>query len=557
MKLTFPKVRYGALAALALTLTACGGGGGSANGNDEGDAGADATSTSPGDAADDAAQATDATLDSPPPADANGDGAAPRDASDDALSSVDASDASAPDAVADAADGSLDAADGSLETSDASPDAADGSPDATDGASLDAAIDAAPDCDGGFLDPTFGTCGLFSTSRLATLLGTNAVSVLISRTVVQDTGEIVLAGDYATFESVGYVTQDQPFVTRVLADGSGIDPSFASGGVVSLPLYAGGPYLGVGLVSQSDGELLVSAACPTIVPGKTLPDVCVTRLGADGAVDSTYGAGGVAHVSFSSTDSGGGGLVSLDAQGRAFVVGWTQTSTTDTDYLVRLTTAGALDPTFNGGAPVVTVQASINDGAGVEGIAALPSGGILVSGGPELGSPNFHLAVLTSAGAPDDTIDPDAGASANVVPFPAAFEPGVLVTGPDGAVYAFGGTFAAPNPSLPTMVKVTASGGVDDTFGQGGEVLFSAAANGMFWGATIEGSSFYVSTSENISKFGLDGSLTTSWGSGGSVPVNWGPGSFIWSSWVMAAGPGGLVLTGSDGQTVYLARVLL
>lgn len=48
MKLTFPKVRYGVLAALALTLTACGGGGG-ASGNDEGDAGADATSTSPSD----------------------------------------------------------------------------------------------------------------------------------------------------------------------------------------------------------------------------------------------------------------------------------------------------------------------------------------------------------------------------------------------------------------------------------------------------------------------------------------------------------------------------
>jgi uncharacterized delta-60 repeat protein len=568
MRLPSRRLRCGifALLASALTFAACGGGDRPPIDDGEPDSGpiADATSPPSTDANGDVfAAPVDAMPDSSRPPDAKPDVSEPTDAPSDAPP-VDATDGEVPDATSsDAADGSPDAADGSPGATDGSPDAPGTSPDASDGAPPDATSDAsppdaAPSCDAGFLDPTFGTCGVFSTSRLAPLLGTNLSGPLVRGMVTEDSGKIVLAGYFATFSSLTSVTSELPWVMRVLADGSGIDPSFASGGARALPSLGPGPNYDVAIVQQSDGKLLVSSQCPTTVPGKASPDPCVTRLTADGALDSTYGSSGVVHVSLSSTEAESGGVVALDPQGLALFEGFTNDGTTLTAYIVRLTTAGVADPAFNGGAPLIVAQASVNDGIGITGIAALPSGRIFVGAGPEVAQ-GIQLEAFTSSGAPDNTINPGADSGlANVLPLPNGVQVSALRTGADGSLYVFGNTYPTGAPSQAAIVKLTPAGTLDQTFGTAGETLFPPAPINGFEGASLEGSTFYVTGFGSVYKVGLDGALATAWGSGGSVPTNWGGPGNDWVNWLIAARVRGPLVagTGTTGQTVLLAQLL-
>jgi uncharacterized delta-60 repeat protein len=533
--------------ATLLTLAACGG-------TVAGAGDAPETDSGPGTSADDAA-AIDATVDSPPPTDANRDASQSLDVAADGPS-LDATDAATPDSTA---------PDASTEDS---PDATDGSPDATDASMLDApsdsspgadASDAAVTCDdGGPLDTTFGTCGIFSTSALPALLGTSDAWVLVRGMVVQKTGTIVLAGIFASgFPSPGTIAGALPWVARVRADGKGIDSSFASGGVLALPsLPRSGPYDGVTLVQQSDGKLLVGASCPTNVPGKVLPDICLTRLSADGALDSSYGAAGVAHVSLSSADDESLGRCALDPQGRALLAGVTETSSTDTAYLVRLTAAGVPDPTFNAGAPLDVAQASATNGVALGDIVTLSSGRIFFLAGPALQNVSLPLAALTSSGAPDDTIDPGADAGlANVVSLPTAFHPVALLVAPDDSAYALGGTYPGAAPSAPAVVKITPAGAVDETFGSAGEAVFPSEPGSDFEAAVLEGSSVYTNGWDLwIDKIGLDGALDPGWGAGGSVASNWGPAE-TYVSWLLAVTARGPLVPGAKDQTVYLAQL--
>jgi uncharacterized delta-60 repeat protein len=163
-------------------------------------------------------------------------------------------------------------------------------------------------------------------------LGTDTANLVAQ--AIQPDDQIVVAG-----------TRDGAWlVERVLADGSGLDPNFGTAGVASDP-FGGAPITMVGIALQSDGKVLVAA--------NTASAAVVVRYTTAGQLDSSYGSGGVASITF-----GGAGppLVSLmvNRDNQAIVVGRGALSAGQSIFSARFTDTGASDSSWGGDSSKVT-----------------------------------------------------------------------------------------------------------------------------------------------------------------------------------------------------------
>lgn len=183
------------------------------------------------------------------------------------------------------------------------------------------------------------------------------------------------------------------FVVRYNADGTP-DVTFGTDGETLLE----GVGLSVRVTAREAGGAIV-------VGGRFLDsfsfEPIVARLGADGALDTSFAGDGIAELDFEGTFN-----ILLDAavdgQGRVVAVGIESSPTASALVVARLTPGGVLDPTFAGdGTTSLTLGQSLAQGTSV---LLQPDGGILVGGlaGPPSG---FGLAVarLLSDGQFDDS----------------------------------------------------------------------------------------------------------------------------------------------------------
>lgn len=126
--------------------------------------------------------------------------------------------------------------------------------------------------------------------------------------------------------------------TAALAAGK-LDPTFGTGGSVTINPGTGTKTIDIAI--QTDGKILVAG----YFGPESNTAIFVTRLNADGSLDSGYGSGGTAVMSlpFSQqlTD------IELQADGKLVAVGYTNPGPID-HLILRLNTDGSLDQTFNG-----------------------------------------------------------------------------------------------------------------------------------------------------------------------------------------------------------------
>ncbi len=190
---------------------------------------------------------------------------------------------------------------------------------------------------------------------------------------VQSDGKIVIGGTFT-----GYGATSRNRIARLNADGS-LDTSFNPG--------TGFDQEVISLAIQSDGKIVAAGAFTTF--NGTVRNR-VARLTTAGALDTT----------FLNTGAGANGIVwdvALQADGKPVIVGgFTSYNGTARARVARLTTAGALDTTFNPGT-----------GANADVVAvAIDSAGRAVIGGlfsTYNGTARACLARLTTAGALDTT----------------------------------------------------------------------------------------------------------------------------------------------------------
>jgi uncharacterized delta-60 repeat protein len=280
----------------------------------------------------------------------------------------------------------------------------------------------------GTLDPTFGSGG-----KRVVDFGTDDESVYGA--ALQPDGRIVLAGD----------SRLQPAVVRLKANGA-LDTSFDGDGRKLFSWGAIGRITAVAVAPN--GKLLLGG-----FSGPEGGDIKVARLNANGALDPTFGAGGIATVDFGATEFGE--ALARQADGRILVAG--RSSATGA-VVARLRATGALDPDFGSGGRV-----TLPGGGSASALLVAPDRTILVAGNAS-GSATMTVTRLKPDGSLDATFG-NAGTTA--VAFGSLANPlGGAARQPDGKIVIAGYTQDGEDVAV---ARLDAGGSLDPSFGTGGK----------------------------------------------------------------------------------------
>ncbi len=308
---------------------------------------------------------------------------------------------------------------------------------------------------------------------------------------------------------------------RQLLSGVGKDPAYGSDGTAVVPLGSGG-LAGRGAAVLADGQLLVCHQQAGATGGTGFG---VTRLNADGTVDTTYGSGaGTATAGFSNANALADNVhLAVQADGGAVLLANTTGRTASGAFtaqvdLERFTPAGVADPTFGTGGIVDLTPLGMTDGGTVVVDA---SGDILVGGATAAN----RLAVLrlTPTGAADPTFGSGGLASvAEPGPIPATAVVTTLAVEPDGSVLLAGtGQQSGSSYRDWTFAHVSAAGVADpsftttlfDPFRQWSPYALTPLSGGGFLaGGMIDGGA-------GLAEFTAAGQLNPAFGTGGVALV--------------------------------------
>lgn len=150
-------------------------------------------------------------------------------------------------------------------------------------------------------------------------------------------------------------------------------PTFRRGDGLVI-MSCGGDDCACGIVLQADGRIVVAG---NSVTGDAGSDFVLMRFDIDGRLDTTFGEQGRSLISFGEFDYAS--AVSLQADGRILMAGYTVRSETDSDFaLVRYDSDGRLDRSFSVDGVVTTSMGSRSDYA--SSLLLQPDGRIVVAG---------------------------------------------------------------------------------------------------------------------------------------------------------------------------------
>jgi uncharacterized delta-60 repeat protein len=293
----------------------------------------------------------------------------------------------------------------------------------------------------GVLDPTFGS---WSGKGLYTLTTGGTETARGEAVAVQPDGKIVIAGTVGTASSNGL----DFFALRLTSNGD-LDSGFGVGGRLIVPFDQGftDDDQAHDLALQNDGRILVAGYADS---GDGDPDFAVLRLDSGGSLDATFGVGGKATIGF---DLGGGGTdeawsVDVAPDLGVLLAGSAVVAIGNTDLaVVRLTATGSVDTSFGTDGKVVVSfdGTSVSQDVAYE-VAVQTDGKVLVAG-TCLGDFNTDFAVvrLTAGGA----LDPSFGGDGKVVvpvsaPGSGDAEARSISLRPDGRVLLAGTVWAFP-----------------------------------------------------------------------------------------------------------------
>jgi uncharacterized delta-60 repeat protein len=221
-----------------------------------------------------------------------------------------------------------------------------------------------------------------------------------------------------------------------------LDPSFGRDGfvVVDVDSSLDG---GHGMAIQPDGKIvLVGYATKGVTSAYTL-----LRVDQDGHLDLAFGRMGLATLY---VRNGGGNGVGLQPDGKIVVVGGAVVAGWTYQGLARFMPDGRVDRSFGDEGIVVNT-------AGPPGYElAIQADGKILTVAPR----------MLARYEPDGSLDPSFGAGGIVVPVPDADDLALL---DDGTILVVG-TDVSPEETAVVVARYTATGELDQTFGDGGEV---------------------------------------------------------------------------------------
>jgi len=255
----------------------------------------------------------------------------------------------------------------------------------------------------GSLDAGFGANG---TATVNVAKGGKAVE-LARGVVVQSDGKVVIAGPVEHDPAAsGDAAKDTDIALARFDQAGRLDAAFGTGGIVRLDLSTGvaegTAFRGDtvwGLTKLTGDKLLVVGS--QVAPGRTDADFAVVRLNADGTKDTGFGAGGTALVGV------GPGISEVPKtavelkDGKVVVTGYANVAGVISPVLFRLTTGGALDPSFgDAGVAVRPVLANVG-----EAYAIAVAGNRFVTTGYGKDTPEAKVDLIANGFTLDGAID--------------------------------------------------------------------------------------------------------------------------------------------------------
>ena len=224
----------------------------------------------------------------------------------------------------------------------------------------------------GSLDAGFGTGGMVETD-----LG--SAGAIPTAVALQNDGGILV-----TVASRTATSSSAQGVLRYTSTGA-LDTGFGAGGFVNLHSSLPGEALIVpSLALQTDGRILIGAS-------RKPYDPVVLRLTATGALDTTFGIGGIAVAPTGQVHTPAARVIALAPQPDGTIVGF---ANSNIGWLFRMRRNGDPDPTFG---PRHQSYVRVPYASGP--MLVLPTGAIRLYTGPY--DTSFHVAGYTSAGAVD------------------------------------------------------------------------------------------------------------------------------------------------------------
>lgn len=256
--------------------------------------------------------------------------------------------------------------------------------------------------------------------------------------IVQSDGKILIGG----FNSTDFV------VIRFNTNGT-LDPSWGGNGIVTTDVTGTSERV-TRLALQSDGKVIAAG-----YSGTNINDITVVRYNLNGTVDTSFADHGFLNEDLQTRDDRIEGIA-IQPDDKILLVGSSAHIGNMDGFIIRLTSDGSFDNTFNG------TGLSIIDYGGNEelsNVTGLPDGKILMSGYKV--APNSGMYRYNSNG----TIDSSFGAAGFASTDVGMWSVGVAYS--SGKYILFGYTYGPPSRDF-AIVVFDPEGGLDNCFGVNG-----------------------------------------------------------------------------------------
>ena len=326
---------------------------------------------------------------------------------------------------------------------------------------------------------------------------------------VQADGKLVMVG----VTNLGAGAGTDYYAARFNADGT-LDTAFNGVGYTVVNVGASG--------SSADTaySVAIQADQKIVVGGNAASDFGFVRLNVDGTLDTTFNTTGKQAVAVGNSIDQIQSLV-IQSDGKILAGGEALGATFDF-ALVRLTTSGALDASFDGDGKLI--QAVGTSAEQVNCLLLQPDGKIVAVGRSEIGynGGDMFIERLTSTGALDATFN---GTGSNSVGFAAA----AVATGsaslvmPDGRILVAGEMNGGASTGPYVIWMLNPNGTLDTTFGTGGKTLGTGGAGATKLALQSDGKILFLTPgSIRLGRVNANGSLDTSFGSSGQLQLTGG-----------------------------------
>ena len=389
------------------------------------------------------------------------------------------------------------------------------------------------------LDRTFGGDG-----KVTTTMGVGAAE--IQKIVIQPDGKVIAVG-YA--QNTGSSVR-QFALSRYRPDGS-LDTTFGSGGRVFTTIAGGDAYAN-DVAIQPNGRIVVVG----MIDSGSRYSSAVVRYNANGSLDTSFSGDGTLVYNYDATSNDYATSVVLQPDGKVLVSSYSIVLIGNTPvysfFIARLGSSGALDTTFNNTGKTLGEFGTFTTGNVKIGLQ--PDGKIVAAGPGGNGSSIDFAAIRFNT---NGSFDGSFGSGGRVYTnFNGNDVPRALAMMPDGRFVIAGYSGTSGDTSL-MLVRYTAAGGMDTTFGFAGFVVqnvteFNDTVEGVTVqpdGETVAVGRAGLSVANNemlIARYRQNGTGDSTFGANGVKTIAFGSGDDI--GYTVAIQPNGRIVTAGSAE---------